>query len=126
MSARDWLRSSWDDRPRIVRGRYLRDLEVEYQMTQDELPEHRRYFPRIRTWLANLWYHRPVVTTFARLDERGEDGYRRALDETGEQAARIYEAGYAAGSGATAKPPTPPCPRHGVRTTSTGRSLVSV
>lgn len=82
---------------------------------------------RLRGLLADLWYHRPVLTTFARYDERGENGYARGLAEATDHAVEIYRAGYDAGSG-TNSAPKPPCPRHGPasRMTSTGRSLVAV
>jgi hypothetical protein len=79
---------------------------------------------RLRAWLANAWYYRPVLTTFATLDERDENGFVRGLLAGADDAGRIYQAGYDAGAGNLPAPK--PRGGHAARTTSTGRTLVAV
>lgn len=99
------LLEAWDARPTLVRAGYIIELESEVKLAGGTLPTRARRFRRLIDW---WWAHRPVLTTNQRLSEMTTAAVLVAMKR------------------AELPAPTPPCPHHGTRTTSTGRSLVSV
>lgn len=69
-------------------------------------------FPRLREWLINAWYRRPVITRFSTLDERYERGAISAL--TRDMPFNVVELSYDLTEG------------HASRITETGKVLVAV
>lgn len=108
------LVAAWDARPTLVRASYVIGLEADLILAGGRLPDRPRRFERIRRVLADLWYHRPILTTNAKFDDQYTTGLLRGI-RRGE--AKVNDT-----------QPTPPCPRHGPasRTTPTGKSLVAV